>query len=40
VPKTELHQTQKRKNLTVLLVLLVLMILLFAITMMKMTPAT
>lgn len=39
MPKTELHQAQKRKNIAMLVVLIVLMVLLFAITMMRMTPS-
>ncbi len=38
MPKTDLHRTQKRKNITLFFVLLALMALIFVITMMRMAP--
>ena len=37
VPLSKLHQTQKRKNIALLLVLLALFALIFAISLMKMS---
>lgn len=38
MPETDLHRTQKRKNIALFLVLLGLMALIYVITLMRMAP--
>ncbi len=40
MPKSDMHQKQKRKNITLFIILLVLIALIYAISLMKMGAAT